>query len=302
MRGEPLLVTGARGYLGGRLLRDLPGSRAVLADITDADAFREALHEAGPASALVHLAGANELVCAADITRGFLVNATSLTSVVRAAKEYGVRRVILFSTFHVYGETRDGGTISEATVPVPVHPYGITKLAGEHVARIAARRDGVELAIVRLSNGVGAPVAGDISRWSLVALDLCRQAHEHGVLALKSSGVQRRDFVSVADIVAAVEVLLGADAATLADPVFNLGSGTTTSVRELAGIVASEYRAAYGAAVELRAPAPDGPAPTFHYDVTKLRALGFVPHTDLHREMRETLSFCERFRRVDERA
>jgi UDP-glucose 4-epimerase len=298
MPGERLLVTGARGYLGGRLLRDLSGSRAVLADITDDEAFRGALHDAGPAAALVHLAGANELVCAADITRGFLVNATSLTSVVRAAADHGVRRVVVFSTFHVYGEPRDGSTISEATVPVPVHPYGITKLAGEHVARVAARRDGVELAIVRVSNGVGAPVSGDIGRWSLVALDLCRQAHEQGVLTLKSSGVQRRDFVSVSDIVTAVDILLGADAARLADPVFNLGSGTTTSVRELAGIVAAEYRAAYGAAVQLRAPEPDGPAPTFHYDVTRLRTLGFVPRTEMHREIRETLSFCERFRRA----
>jgi UDP-glucose 4-epimerase len=302
MRGDGVLLTGGRGYLGGRFLHDVPGVRALEADITDAVAVRRALGAAGPATTLLHLAGANELVCAADLARGFLVNAEAVDGLIAAAAEQGVQRVIFFSTFHVYGEPADGQVIDERTVPLPRHPYGITKLAGELVARRAAGRAGLSLAIVRLSNGVGAPANADIGRWSLVVLDLCRQAHEKGVLTLKSSGVQRRDFVAIDDIVAAVARLVDVEPEGLGDPLFNLGSGTTTSVREIAGMIADEYRSAYGEAVTIEAPPPDGRGVDFRYDVSRLEAIGLRIATDLRREIRATLAFCERFRPAHKRA
>jgi UDP-glucose 4-epimerase len=297
MSGERVLVTGARGYLGARLLGQLPGALALCADITDPQALARAFAAVGPADALVHLAAADEIVCANDLARGFEVNCVGTRNVLESAAAAGVRRIVFLSSFHVYGEPVEGSAIDEATVPDPLHPYGITKLAAEQLCKAASRRHGFELAIVRLSNGVGAPADSGNARWTLVVPDLCRQAQERGVLTLRSSGLQGRDFVSIDDTAAALRLLLDADAMQLRQPVFNLGSGVTVRVRDVARMIQEEYQALYGVAIALFAPEPSGPAPSlFTYDIRRMAALGFAPQSDLRAEIRQTLQFCERFR------
>lgn len=297
MCGERVCLTGARGYLGARLSGDLPCAVPLCADITDPDALARAFAAAGPASALVHLAAANEVVCTNDFERGLAVNVLGTRNVLDAAAAAGIRRVIFFSTFHVYGEPGEGATITEATLPDPIHPYGITKLVGEQLCKAAAKRHGFALAIVRLSNGVGVPADAATARWSLVVLDLCRQAHEKRALTLRSSGVQQRDFISIDDIGGVLRLLLSADAARLHEPVFNLGSGVSVRIRDIARWVREEYLTLYGESIALSAPEPSGQAPSpFRYDIRKIAGLGFTPRTDLHVEIRNTLQYCERFR------
>ena len=296
MSGSRLLVTGSRGYLGGRILRDLEGAHALIGDVTARETLLQAVAQAPPAAAIVHLAGLDETACAAEPLKAFAVNSLGAGHVMEAAAAASIPRVVLLSTFHVYGPVADGATITEQRVPSPRHPYGISKLAGEHLGRAVADRLGLEVAIVRLSNAVGAPADAGIARWSLVALDLCRQAHERQQLTLRSSGVQRRDFVTIADVARVVRALCDAPAETLRDPVFNVGSGRTLSIRELATIVSEEYGALYGRAIEIAAPPHDGAPPaSFTFDTTRLRALGVRPSGDMRPAIRETLQFCERF-------
>ena len=51
--------------------------------------------------------------------------------------------------------------------------------------------------ILRLTNAVGAPADPSVDRWSLVANDLCPPGRADGRLALRSAGVQWRDFVAL---------------------------------------------------------------------------------------------------------
>ncbi len=296
MSGSRFLVTGGRGYLGGRLLRDLPGAEALVGDVTDREGIMRAMAQAGPADAVLHLAAADEKTCAADPARAFSVNCVGTAHLLDAAVACAIPRVVLLSTFHVYGPVVDGSVITEQTLPNPRHLYGITKLAAEHVCRGAASRSGVVVAIARLSNGIGAPADAAIGRWSLVLLDLCRQAHEKGVLTLLSSGLQRRDFITLSDVVEALRLLCSAPAEAADDPVFNVESGSTISVRDLAELVRHEYQALYDRPIALTAPPHEGPVPvSFAYDQTRIRALGLRASTDFRSAVRETLQFCERF-------
>ena len=190
------------------------GSLPLSGDVTDPQALARAFAATGPATALIHLAAADEAACANDFARGLAVNVLGTRNVLDAAAAAGVRRVIFMSTFHVYGDPVDGATINEATLPDPLRAYGITKLVGEQLCKAAAKRHDFELAIVRLSNGMGPPADTASAPWALVFLDLCRQAQEKRALTLRSSGLQGRDFLSIDDVGRALRLLLTVDAAS----------------------------------------------------------------------------------------
>jgi UDP-glucose 4-epimerase len=299
MSGKRVFLTGSKGYLGGRLMQQLADAAALVADITDPSDLARAFAHAGSADGLVHLAAANEIVCANDFARGVAVNCVGTRNVLDAAAARGIARVIFVSTFHVYGEVSHGATITESTPADPLQPYGMTKQMAEQLCKAARRKHGFDLAIVRVSNGVGAPASAAINRWGLLMLDLCRQAHEKRALTLRSSGVQRRDFISIDDVAEAIRLLLAADASHLREPIFNLGSGTAVRIRDMAAWVQEEYQQMYGEKLPLSAPEEgnDDPA-SFVFSIDKIKRLGFVPRTDLRHEIRNSLKFCEQFRPV----
>jgi UDP-glucose 4-epimerase len=224
-----VLITGGFGYVGSalaqRFLADgyvvilltsragnsLQGCETVHADVRDVDALRAAVAQARP-DIVLHMVAVNETV--RDTRLSFDVTAFGTKNILDACAD--VEKFIYFSTFHVYGCT---GKITEKTPPVPLHDYGITHLVAELFCR-AARKD-KHLVIARMSNAVGAPSHKDVDRWSLLLLDLCKQAHERKELRLLSSGAQLRDFVTLDDVYAATKILF----ASREDPVFNLGSG-----------------------------------------------------------------------------
>ena len=100
---------------------------------------------------MVHLAAVNEIVCIENPGLALQVNGLGSKNVAEAAVAAGVQRLIYVSTFHVYGSC--DGTITEETVPIPSHPYGISKLVGE----LFCRKEGLATIILRCANGVGVP-------------------------------------------------------------------------------------------------------------------------------------------------
>src|SRR5688500_4667833 len=108
-----MLITGAFGYVGGRLAHHLsadPASTVMLASRaqraapswlpratmlrTDFDDIASLRDACAGVDAVVHLAGANARVCAEDIALAFEVNAVATARLVTAARQAGVRRFI----------------------------------------------------------------------------------------------------------------------------------------------------------------------------------------------------------------
>ncbi|HVX18972.1 MAG TPA: NAD(P)-dependent oxidoreductase [Acidimicrobiales bacterium] len=302
MADRPVVaVTGASGYVGGRLVEALRAAGCPVRPLVrhthawlGADQVEVDLLAAGASSrlegtfdgvdAVVHLAGPNETAGSEEILTATIVGTDR---VARAAQAAGVQRLVYLSTMHVYGAAiRDGAVLTEATVPEPRHPYGVARLASEHLAA-----SGPDPVILRLTNSVGAPAEPSVDRWSLVANDLARQAVTTGTVRLATSGRQRRDFCALADVCSWLTA-----AATSRDRVaagtYNVGSGHTIEVLELAGLVADAVAHETGRRPEVVV-GPDGPqAVDYRVDVGRAAGVGLGPTTPLGDAVAETVAAC----------
>lgn len=160
-----ILITGAAGGVGtlmrprlaqpGRTLRLLdlapldpaagPGEEAVQASVTDLDAMTRAC--AG-ADALIHLGG---ISLEAPWERILDVNINGTYTVFEAARRAGVPRVIFASSNHTVGfHTPDEYPLPEAIVPFPDTYYGVSKVAGEAIGALYAKRYGLDVISIRI--------------------------------------------------------------------------------------------------------------------------------------------------------
>jgi UDP-glucose 4-epimerase len=306
-----VLVTGAGGYIGGRLVRSLVAEgSAVHALVRDAVPWldvpqsvcdlctvdpAELVSACSSADAIVHLAGENEVLAAHDPAAALGSTVVASERLAEAGRATGVRRLVYLSTVHVYGARMlPGTTLDEDMRPEPRSAYAISRLASEHVAAGLAG-DAFELVILRLTNSVGAPAAPGVDRWSLVANDLARQGAVSGRLTLRSSGVQWRDFVALDDVCAAIAAACRSDGTGLAPGTYNLGSGVPTTVLDLAHAVQDAFEQRTGRRPGLHSPPPppedERPGP-YQVGIARLTAGGLRPSRSLRDAVGETVGFC----------
>ncbi|MDP1821173.1 MAG: SDR family oxidoreductase [Acidimicrobiales bacterium] len=298
-----LAVTGAGGYLGSRLVADLAEAGAAVRAVVRApvswlpvvdqqvvdllDPIATVAASFAGADTVVHLAGHNEVVAAADPDRALAETVVAGQHVVEAAAAAGVGRLVYVSTIHVYGEAlAPGATVDETVAPAPRGAYAVARLAVEHL--VASGPDPV---VFRLSNAVGAPAHGEVDRWTLVAADLCRAAATTGELVLRSTGQQWRDFISLADVVRAL--VAGSDPGAVPAGTYNLVSGEPRTVRSLAELVQDRFEERTGSRPPLRAPAPTEPDPEpYRLDPGRLAAVGLRADQPLATSVDEIIELC----------
>lgn len=296
------MVTGAAGYLGGRvasLLGDdaqalvrtpvpwLPRRSQEVCDLLGPpDALAAAIDGA---SVVVHLAGHNEVVAAREPDRAVAETVAMAERVRDGARTVGARRVVYVSTVHVYGaQLQPGMRIDEATRVEPTSRYAQARLECEQVFADAAD---LEVVVLRLTNAVGAPADPSVDRWTLVASDLCRQAVIGRTMELRSDGLQWRDFIPLDD---AARLTIGSAVGSgVPAGTYNLGSGTSTTVRKLAGLVQERVERTCGYRPSLVAPPVTRP-PEEPYEVVvdKLARCGLRATLSLEAAIDEIVDHC----------
>lgn len=252
------------------------------------DPITESLRGVGT---VVHLAGENEVVAAAQPDRALTDTIMAARHFGAAAAAAGVERVVYASTVHVYGSRlQPGAVVDEETAPQPTSEYAVARLASEHLLS-ALSGSGIDVITMRLTNVVGAPADVAVDRWTLVTNDLCRQGVTSGVLRLKSSGHQYRDFVAAADV---EELIIATTTGSIPAGTYNVGSGRPTTIRELAELVQDHVEVRTGRRPPLEAPPlPDGPLPPpYHVAVDRVRRAGPQLATPLSNAVDETVAFC----------
>ncbi|MEU5868297.1 NAD-dependent epimerase/dehydratase family protein [Nonomuraea sp. NPDC047529] len=146
-----------------------------------------------------------------------------------AASRASVRRMVFASSSSVYGEQQAWPTGEEAPT-LPANPYGVTKLAAEHLCRVYARSHQFPVVSLRYFT-----VYGPRQRPDMALHRMLRAAWDGVPFRLFGDGDQVRDLTFVADVVTATIA-----AGTLpVEPgaVLNVAGGSATSVKELISMV-----------------------------------------------------------------
>ncbi|HEX6391268.1 MAG TPA: dTDP-4-dehydrorhamnose reductase [Solirubrobacteraceae bacterium] len=138
-----LLVTGAAGMLGRRVVadaraagHDVVGIDIAEADLTDAHSALTAVRDVGP-DAIVHCAAYTNVDGAeSDEDTALAINADASANVGAAASAVGAR-VVAVSTDYVFDGTLSGRPYVESDPVAPLGAYGRTKLAGEQALAAA---------------------------------------------------------------------------------------------------------------------------------------------------------------------
>jgi UDP-glucose 4-epimerase len=311
---DKVLITGASGYIGGRLVQALAeeprfhlrlGTRQPLtirpawlgeAEIVSLDLLsQEDLNSAcRGVRYVIHLAALNEIESLANPEEALLINGLGSLKLLEAAKRAGVERFIYFSTAHVYGAPLVG-IIAEESLARPNHPYAITHKVAEDFVLAAHDKKDIQGIALRLSNGFGAPASVNVNRWTLIVNDLCRQAVTTGKLVLKSSGLQWRDFITLSDVVRSVQHFLTLPASACQDGLFNLGGECALQIIHLTRRIADRASRFLGFTPPIQRPEPT-PGESFQpleYRIDKLKSTGFTLCRNIDEEIDATLYFCK---------
>jgi nucleoside-diphosphate-sugar epimerase len=165
------------------------------------------------------------------------VNVNGTLSVLEAARQGGVRRVLLASSAATYGD-QETVPLHEELDATPKSPYGLHKYIGEQMLALWSELYGLETVSLRFFNVYGPRFDPD-GPYALVVGRFLKLHKEGKPLTITGDGTNTRDYVHVHDIVdglirAAECVKVGKG------EVINLGSGIETSVNDLAGIIGGE--------------------------------------------------------------
>ncbi len=161
------------------------------------------------------------------------VNVGGTATLMEAARDAGTPRVILTSSGAVYGN-QEGPMMSEGMPVQPRSPYAVSKLAAEWYVRTIGALSGIETICLRVFNAYGPGQRIPASHPPVIP-NFIRQALQDGTLIFHGDGTQTRDYVYVDDVVNALVASAKVDGVD--GQVINVGSGTETSIRELARLV-----------------------------------------------------------------
>jgi len=250
------LVTGGCGFIGShlvdallarghavRVLDDLSTGKhihksadveLVVGDVADPEAVRDAIEGT---------AGCFHLAAVASVERGnadwlgtHRTNATGAITVFDAAKKAGCERpipVVIASSAAVYGDAGANPAAEDAKMR-PVSAYGADKASCELHASVASHVHRVPTCCLRFFNVYG-PRQDPKSTYSGVISVFCDRLKEDRPVTIYGDGFQTRDFIFVADVVRAL--LLAMSRCSTDGAVFNVCSGSPTSVRDLAMLI-----------------------------------------------------------------
>lgn len=171
----------------------------------------------------------------------------------------------------MYGDTSDL-PMRETSACWPVSPYGVTKLAAEHLCGLYHRNFGLDTVSLRYFTVYGPRQRPDMAFHRFIRAQL-----EGGTIRLFGDGEQSRDFTFVDDIVAATIAALSAPEA--AGQVFNVGGGSRVSVNQVIAML--EEITGQRARVD-RLEVAKGDVRDTEADCSKARELlGYVPQVGL---------------------
>jgi nucleoside-diphosphate-sugar epimerase len=195
-------------------------------------------------------------------------NIAATQRLLEASMLHPLRKFVFASSSSVYGDAEAYPT-PESLRPQPVSPYGVTKLAAEHLCEVYRTSFGVPVASLRLFTVYGPRQRPDMAFSRLVAAALAGEEFE-----VYGDGEQTRDFTFVGDVVKAMRDAAASDWCGVA----NIGGGSRTSLNAVLDIVSDLC----GELRVVRRPQATGDVRHTAADTSVARAaFGYRPRTSL---------------------
>ena len=197
-------------------------------------------------------------------------NVMATQALLEAAKEASLARLVYASSSSVYGNAERFPT-SEADRPQPLSPYGVTKLAAEHLCHLYAKSYGVPAVSLRYFS-----VYGPRQRPDMAFHRFIRAAAAGEPVRIFGDGRQTRDFTYVGDI---VDATVAAGRLGRVGEVYNVAGGSRVTVLEILDILGRVMGAPI---TPVHEEAARGDARDTSGDITKAaRDLGYAPSVSL---------------------
>lgn len=304
-----ILVTGGMGFIGSALVRRLltahadaeivsldlltyAGSPASAEDLWEEPRFHFVQGDVRDARLLRRLAGGcwgiAHLAAETHVDRSLFDGSDFITTNVlgtyntlAAARDAGVKRVLVVSTDEVYGPTPVGVEARENAVMAPRSPYSASKAGAEMQARAFRESFGLGAVVSRGANTIGPRQHPE----KMVPLFITN-ALLGMPLPLYGDGTQERDRLFVEDHAAALDLLLhrGRPGET-----YNVGAGNYATNRA----VAEQICHLTGRPRDVIVSVADRPGHDQRYrlDTSRLRSLGWRPRVALDDALRRTVQW-----------
>ena len=315
------LVTGGQGFIGGHLVRALleRGDEVVVLDLPEAPGRALELHGIAGRVELIegdvadgsavdratagvdsvfHLAAQTLVGPAAEDPAGtFRSNVEGTWTVLEAAREAAVGAVVVASSDKAYGPS-DSLPYREGDELRPAAPYEGSKAAADVISRSYWRSWELPVGVTRLANVYG---GGDLNSSRLIP-EVVTAYLAGRAPRIRSDGSPRRDFLHVADAVAAYLAIEGAvKAGPGRGEALNAGTGEPRSVRE----VIAAIKEATGSDQEpdyLLDRNPDGEIDSQYVDASRLEEVaGWRPRISFEEGIAEAVEWYSRHESDDGR-
>ena len=318
-----LLLTGGAGFIGSHLLRhlvlsypdytivcadaltyaadysriadleDYPNYIFAKVDITDGSAV-EALFDTNDITHVLHLAAESHVDNSiADPLLFARTNVLGTLNLLEAARTHWQGEDHLFyhiSTDEVFGSLGVEGTFSESTAYAPRSPYSASKASSDHFVRAYGETYGLKYVISNCSNNYGPG-----QHHEKLIPTVIRSVEQNAPIPVYGTGANVRDWLYVADHVAAIDTILHKGQAF---QTYCIGGGTELSNLELVELLIAEVDTQLGrekgASTSLIQFVTDRKGHDFRYaiDYSKLTAtLGWEPSTSLAEGLSKTVSW-----------
>ena len=250
------LVTGGAGFIGKHIIAELlrddhnitifdnfsssskndivhlleNGVSLVTGDILDYDLLLKSMSNY---DFVIHLAAQTSVEQSiVDPETTIDINVEGTVNVLKSCVKTNVKGLISTSTAAVYGSSPT--PISETSQPNPISSYGASKLVTEYNLQAFSRFFGLNCISLRLFNVYGNGQSSE----AVVIRKFLKNISKDLPLEIFGDGTQTRDFVHISDVIQAFYCAIKNIEAKRGE-VYNIGSGKSTSINELASLLIS---------------------------------------------------------------
>lgn len=298
-QNKNVLVTGATGFVGPYLVRELLHKKSnikilamnkarkppyfednttfVYGNITDSDSLQKIMEDVDIVFHLAAISNVNYAIAHPKET--FKTNAVGTLNLLEEARNSRIEKFVYVSSSHVYGLPQYLPMDEKHPID-PREPYASSKAAAELLVNTYALNYGINTAVIRPFNMYG-PGQSE----NFIIPSIIKQAKEKETIELGNLE-PTRDLLYIKD---AVEGML--TIAECGEGVYNIGSGIETSIKEIVeNIINLIDPARKYVSIESRRRPNAVDIPRMCADVSRLKALGWAPVTDLKDGLKNTIS------------